>query len=214
MALRPSDPGPAVTAIRALLPDPVRRGDSLRSRPRWVVRFAVLAGLYVILGLAGSAGRTALTERWLPPAATAEARDAAGEALLGGMGIRSLFLPVRLLAGWSTFALLLYYACRIWNAREGYRFAQILAAEVYAEGAVFAGAVTAFAAVLLGRGGPAVPWIPLGLDMVVTAEDFTGRYALNSFNVFSAAYVVLLSVSVSAMIGLARTKAFISVIAP
>ncbi|HLF13917.1 MAG TPA: hypothetical protein VI932_03385 [Bacteroidota bacterium] len=194
--------------------NPVRYARTLRESPRWVGRFIVLAALYVCLGIAGGVDRAELAADRLPPSASAGDRSAAGESLLNGIAIRSLFLPVRLFAGWSIFALVLLYACRIWSTREEVRFVHILASEVYAEGAILAGNAASLAAALLGGtpGDPSAPWVPGGLDLLVFADDFVLRYVLNSFNIFSIAYVATLALTVSVVLGVSRTKAFISVL--
>ncbi|HLB01371.1 MAG TPA: hypothetical protein VJO14_08295 [Bacteroidota bacterium] len=196
------------------LAGPARYARRLRERPRWAGRFFILAALYIGLGIAGSVHRADLTAGRLPASASAQERSVARESMLDGTLVRSLFLPVRLFTGWSLFALALYYACWIWSTREKVRYVHLFAAEVHAEGAMFLGNAAALAAVFLGggEGRPSVPWIPAGLDRLVPAGDFTLRYILNSFNIFSALYVTVLAVTVSLMLGLSRTKALISVL--
>ncbi len=203
----------------ALTPAPaggfVRYAGTLRERPRWVGRFALLALVYVALGIAGAGYRADLAAEHLPPAVSAVDRANAAQSLLGPTLVRSLFLPVRLFAGWSVFALVLLYACRIWSARGELRFVHVLAAEVYAEGAMLVGSAASLAAAVTSAGpgaGLPMPWTPGGLDLLVPAEDFTARYLLNSINMFSAAYVTILAITVSVMMGLSRLKGFVSVL--
>ena len=200
--------------IFTTIANPARYAETLRERPRWVGRFIILAVLYIGRGIAGSANRAELAADRLPPSVSVEDRAAARETLTKSIIIRSLFHPVRLFIGWSSFALVLLYACRIWSTREEVRFVHILAAEVHAEGAMFLGNATSLTVLLLGGavGDPSVPWIPGGLDLVFPADNFTVRYILNSFNVFSVLYVAILVVTVSVMLGVSRMKAFISVL--
>jgi hypothetical protein len=194
--------------------NPRRYAESLRERPRWVAAFVVLSLLYIMLGLASGEGRAALTSAHLPLSATPGARVAAREMLEDATVIRSLFLPVRLFAGWSLFGLALLYACRIWKTRSGIRFGPVFGAAVYSEVALFLGAAAGFVtAASAGPGGEAgPPLVPGGLDLVIATGDFTARYALNSVNVFSIGYLALLSVTLSGATGLPRAKAAVSAI--
>lgn len=197
--------------ILTIIDAPGRRAVTLRERPRWIARFFILAGLYVALGIFGSAHRAEITAGNLPPPVSAGERAAAGELLTGRLTIDSLFLPVRLFVGWSAFALLLYFTCRIWSTRRPTRYVHLLAAEVYSEAAMFLGNLAALIAVTWDTGA-SPPWIPGGLDSILPAGDFTLRYVLNSVNIFSALYVALLVVMVSALVRISRGKAFISVL--
>jgi hypothetical protein len=191
---------------------PARYAESLRERPRWVASFVVVCVLYIVLGLASAGSRASLTAGHLPPAATPAARDATKEMLDGAIVVRSLFLPVRLFAGWSLFALALLYACRAWKSRSGLRFVQVFAAVVYSEIAPLLGAVAAL--LVAGSSGAdaaqSPPWVPGGLDLLIATHDFTARYALNSVNVFSLAYIALLTVTLSGATGLSRAKSAVS----
>ena len=191
---------------------PARYGESLRDRPRWVAAFAVLAVLFIALGILSDSVRTEDTVSHLPPGASAAARREARDALRETILIRSLFLPVRLFAGWSLFALALAYACGIWRTRSPMRFAQVFGAVVYSEFPLFlAGAAALIAASSGGRAGPPGPLlVPGGLDLFIHTGDFTALYVLNSVNIFSAGHFVLLAVTLSGATGLSRPKAAIS----
>jgi hypothetical protein len=193
---------------------PSRHAAGLRERPRWVGRFTVLAALYIVLGVAGGVHRASVTAYHLPRSVTVEERAAARDAILDATVVRSLFLPVRLFTGWSAFALLLWYACRIWSTRETVRYVHILAAEVHAEGALLLGNAAALAAAFFGgaAGAHSAGWVPGGLDLIVPAGDFTSHYILNALNIFSALYVALLSVTLSVILGISRIRALVSVL--
>lgn len=185
-----------------------------RKRPQWGAWFAILACLYVLLGIAGGGRLAGVTADSLPPSASAVERSAAREHLVGETIVRSLFLPVRLFVAWSAFSLLLMYACRIWTARERERYAHFLAAEVRAETVLFLGNAAATIAASVGEAvrGPSPAWIPGGLDLFFPAGDFTLRYALNSVNIFSASYVAVLVFTLSPVIGVSRRKTLMSVL--
>lgn len=187
-----------------------------RGRPRPAAAFAVLAVAAVLVGIAGAALRADLTASRLPDSATPEARDAVRSMLLDELPVRSLFLPVRLFAGLSLFSLVLLWCSRTWRVGARVRFGQVFPAAILSESALLAGSAASIAAAWTSPPaavGPAgVPWIPLGLDLVVPAGDFVARYALNSVNVFSAAHLALLTVLLSGATGLPRGKAAISAI--
>jgi hypothetical protein len=185
---------------------------SLPARPRWAPAFALLGVLYVVLSLASAPMRAGLASANLPPSATPEARLAVRAMLEEGALVRSLFLPVRLFAGWSLFSLALLYACRIWKASPGVRFFRVFGAVVYSETAVFLGAAASLLADAgAGSGGrPGPRWVPGGLDLFIASGDFTVRYALNSVNVFTVSSVIILAVTLAAATGLPRAKAAVS----
>lgn len=194
--------------------NPVRQLLTLKQRPRWAGRFIVLAALYTGLGWAGNGYRADLAVDRLPPSASVQDRIVARETIMESTLTNSLFQPVRLFLGWSAFSLVLFYTCGVWRTREKARFVHFLAAEVRAEVAMFLGNAASFGAILLGttRGEPTIAWIPAGFDLVIASDDFLVRYLLNSFNLFSVAYIAILSVTISNLLGLSRPKAITSVL--
>ncbi len=186
----------------------------MKRRPRWAGRFIVLAALYACLGWAGSGYRADLAADRLPPSASVQDRVVARRTMMDFTLTRALFHPVRLFLGWSAFSLALFTTCGVWRTREKARFVHFLAAEVRAEVAMFLGYAASLVGVLFGstRGEPTIAWIPGGLDLVFVSDDFLARYILNSFNPFSVAYVAVLGVTVSNLLGLSRPKAITSVL--
>ena len=105
----------------------------LKEQPRWLVSFLVLAVLSVVVEmLTESHAMRAMLDR-LPSSATVADKTAVSAMLQEATKTRLAFFPVRLLTGWITFSLTLFYACRSLFPPGLYRLKHIIALEVHAE---------------------------------------------------------------------------------
>ena len=132
------------------------------------------------------------TIRDLPPGLTATDRAAIIADLDSRLPARVLVCPARLLLGWSSFALLLFVACRTVSPGMPLRYLQFLALEIHCESAGILGAL-AMPFVRRLFGDPAGP-------------------LLNSLNIFTLWYVVLLAGGVSVLCATRPLKAALVVL--
>ena len=132
------------------------------------------------------------TLRHLPPGLTATDRAAIIADLDSRLPARVLVCPARLLLGWSSFALLLFVACRTVSPGMPLGYLQFLALEIHCESAGILGAL-AMPFVRRLFGDPAGP-------------------LLNSLNIFTLWYVVLLAGGVSVLCATRPLKAALVVL--
>ena len=125
----------------------------------------------------------------------------------GELGVRCAFLPFKLLIGWASFAVVLFYSCKAWGKNQPIRFVQFLSLEVHAESALVLAQI-AICVMALFDGSERLLLIPLGLDRVRTGPtSFLSRTLLNAVNPFTAWYLVILSSGAARLCGFRRIKA-------
>ena len=190
---------------------PRRAVESIKSAPQWVILFIVLAAVSIILMLLQHAHVVRLTLDHLPASATVEDKFMVEQSLHEQLAIRCAFLPIRLLVGWASFALLLLYACKAWSMTEPVRFQQVFSLEVAAESVMVLAQCASFIYSLAARDASFVR-IPFGLDMMISqSHDIVLRMALNAINVFSLWYVVILAMGISTFYGISKIKSITTV---
>lgn len=190
---------------------PRRAAARLRTHPRWVRQFMVLAFASVLLAIAMHPYLVRVTLSHLPPSAEESARIAMRRVLDGEMAGQCAFLPFRLLAGWGSFALMLFYSCKAWGKTQPARFVQLFALEVHAEIALVAAQTAVLFAALFGRSAVAM-FVPFGLDaMTPETGGFVMRALLNAVNPFSAWYLWMLASAVATLCEFRPGKALLIV---
>lgn len=192
---------------------PIRGAKLIKSTPRWLAPFLLLAGLLVVIAIAAHPFTVADTLQKLPLSAD---KGEAVEILDQELFMRSAILPFRLIAGWGSFALLLFYFCMAFRPPEKVRFAQILALEVHAEcTSVYAHAValawTAFSEVP-GEIQHRAQQLSLA-SIIGPGGDFVSSTLLATLNIFTFWYLVLLAAGVSVLCGFRKFQAFLIVAA-
>ena len=195
-----------------ILLQPRRAAKEIKVKPQWIIPFILLAAVSMIVMLLQHDSVVHHTLTHLPASATAEDKVIVKQTLDENLVLRSGFLPVRLITGWATFALLLFYACKAWSTSEVVRFQQVFSLEVAAESTM----VLARIASLVYSGGAESSFlrVPLGIDMVFSpSQNVVVQMALNSVNVFSLWYLAVLALGISGICGITKTKSAISVAA-
>jgi Yip1-like protein len=203
-----------VPLLLSILIRPRAAAVELKDRPRWLVSFLLLGLLFVFaeMLIEERAMRSVLDR--LPLSATPADREDVASMLQGGELTRLAFFPVRLLAGWITFALALFYACRLLSPPGIYRFKQILALEVHAEIATLVEKLaTATLAPSAGESARGLAQVPLSLASLHSADSFSWSALFNGVNLFQIFYVILLGVGISTITGLRWWKAGMVVVA-
>jgi hypothetical protein len=185
--------------LRALtiLYRPSARLRELKSRPAWGTLFLGLAVLSVIAFVAEYPALVRATLENLPPAATEADRARAAEWMGSDLLRRAAFLPVRLLGGWSAFALLLLSGVRAFGLPRGIAFAHMLTMELHAE------LVLVFGALLAAAGAPG--------EGILYAPALGGGSLHATLNLCTLWYVSLLVRGVSVLCDTGPRKAFLIV---
>jgi hypothetical protein len=187
--------------------------STLKQKPRWVFAFCMVAVLSVSLEALQYQLHLRTVVDLLPPSATADDRAAVVQAMNAEAVTRFAFLPVRLLAGWLLYALMLFYASKIAVARESFRIVQMFSLEVHAEAALLLGKF-ASAIMLFTTSSPNLPrfTIPFGAVSFFHNINFSQFAFLNSLNLFSIIYILILTAGVSVMCGFRYDKSVIVVV--
>jgi hypothetical protein len=167
-------------ALALILVFPRRAAGFLRLRPMWILPFLLLSVAAMGSMIAHHPLRVEETLRRLPPHLTTAERAAAAADLNSRLPARVLAYPGRLLLGWSTFALVLFVSCRAAAPEVPLRYVQVLALQIHCATAEIIGTW------LLPVLRDAVPGPALYPGTVL------GGPLLNSLNIFTLWYVVLL----------------------
>jgi Yip1 domain len=180
---------------------PIEESRILKRSPRWLVPFLILAAASVIILVFAYPDTVRRAVDHLPPSAGAGDRQRAAELLDGELLQRSVFLPLRLIAGWWIFAFLLYQSARAFRPAEGIRLAQFLSLEIHAEG------VLVLSSLVIALGVP-LPSLAL---LFPPSSGFLLRTLLATINLFTLWYILVLTAGVSVLCGYSKRKAFLIV---
>jgi hypothetical protein len=187
-----------------------------RERPSWVAPFLVLtvAGIALLICRHPEAAR--LTLEHLPASATEADHDRVRSILDRELLFRCLFLPVRLLIGWGSFAVLLDLGCRSLLGTRAAGFRHFFALEVHAESVLLLSQIAVMIAQLLGmhtfNGYPQIHPISLAA-MVASRPDFVLTSLLGITNIFTLWYLFLLVYGAAVFCGTRMRRALLPVIA-
>jgi hypothetical protein len=189
-----------VRLLALILIHPRTAAGELRLRPVWLGSFLVLALLSAGALLVQHRSRVEETVVHLPPHLTSAQRSAVAADLDARLTGRALMHPARLLLGWSAFALLLLVACRTAVPDIPLRFAQVLALQVHCAAAEVLGSWL----LPVLRGLLPEPLLQPGL--------LAAGPLLNSLNIFTIWYVVLLIAGVGVLCAARPLKATLLVL--
>jgi len=187
---------------------------AIKARPRWVLVFALLALLSISIVIATHNQSVQSTLSHFPASATPGDREHVKDILDGELFSKSSFLPIRLLLGWSGFALLLFSLSRSFRPPDQVRFVQVFALEVHAEAIGLLSRLVIFATELIhGAAQTTLPPPPLlgVLSIVPPPGDFVLFSLLSSINMFTLWYVLVLTAGIHVLCGFAKRKAFLIV---
>jgi len=177
----------------SILHRPAYAIEQLKIRPQWLIAFLVLAALSVLRLVYDYPAIVAAALEHLPPSATAADKLLMKEHLAVDLYARSVFLPIRLLAGWSVFALLLYELSSWVGSAEPVRFRQMFALEVHAESVLLLGGCLG----IVLHHGSGLPGMPLSAASFFHPQsDIVMSSILDALNPFTAWYVALLGLGV------------------
>lgn len=186
---------------------PARTACQIKSAPRWILPFLVLSALSVVALLLTHSASVELAVEHLPQSATPEDKTAVRNMLAADLAIEALFLPVRLLAGWSSFAVMMFYACNVLASEVPVYFKQVLSVEVAAESPIVLGT-------LVGS----LVWAPSSADVVPTPlslaflsktdSGLLSNLFLGAVSPFSVWHVVILGFGIRELAGTSSVRAF------
>jgi hypothetical protein len=184
----------------------------IKSDPRWLAAFLILsivcAGVYAII----YPYLIQATLAHLPSSATNEDKQIVMQSLNLDLPAKLAFLPVRLFIGWSTFSLVLLYACKAFAPSETIRFRQIFSLEIHAEATlVIANLASMLVAVTNAHAGSVdVPFSLAGF--IGGDQSFIVRSLLTSLNIFTLWQIVLLTIGVSILSGFGKIRSTLIVL--
>jgi len=191
---------------------PRKAAEQIKSNPRWLAAFLVLS---MLSAAAYAVNHPYLIQKalaHLPPSATNADKQVVIQSLNLDLPAKLAFFPVRLFIGWSTFSLVLLYACKAFAPRETIRFRQIFSLEIHAEATLVIASLAAMVvAVTNGHvGSVGVPFSLAGL--VAGDQSFIVRSLLTSLNIFTLWQVVLLTIGVSILSGFGKIRSTLIVL--
>jgi len=185
---------------------------SLKQKPNWFFPFIVLSIVAVLIEWFSFPYVLKLTIANLPSNATQQHIQEAAAHLYGQRLINAAFVPIKLLFGWSLFALVLYYVCLMFKPSEQTHFRHIFAIVIFAEMILMGGKILSFT-IALAKGVDHVNTISelnnlFGLDLLfpgVTANLPLFTF-VSSINIFSLWYLTVLTLGISVMSGFSKVK--------
>jgi hypothetical protein len=191
-------------------PYPSTTLKKIREKPRWVIMFLVLASVSIGIGVLIHPYATRMLVSCLPTSVTDHDRIVAVQRLDQELFVRSAFLPIRLLLGWATFALALYYVCVTLLPHNSVRFIHLFSLEVHAEALLVVAKMAALLRMVFVPPIVGSPFIvPLSLAQFVRVHDYSMMSFLNSINFFTLAYLVFLGSGISIICAVRRIKALL-----
>jgi len=180
----------------------------IRERPRWLVIFLVLASVNILVELLMQPYLVQSLLHHLPPSVTEQDKLVVAQSLERGSFARLAFLPIRLLIGWWSFALLLYYISSSLLSRQPLRFAHIFSLEVRAEAILLlAKGATLFRLMIDSSSLSSRSTVPLSCAEFFPVNDYSIFTFLNSLNFFTIAYLAILTIGISVLYAVSKAKA-------
>ncbi|MEW6510250.1 MAG: hypothetical protein AB1428_04760 [Bacteroidota bacterium] len=182
---------------------PPRGARLLAERPRWLAPFLILAAIHVALSLVADRQQTDAVLAHLPATAGNAGRSEAAEFIVAGIITRALVQPVRLLAGWSAFAGVMYLLARSLAPRQPLSYMKLFALEVHAEGILALGMAVALARSLAAGSPDLGPFTPAFSMAILSPADAPNsvRALLASLNLFTLWYAAVLAAGTRVLCG-------------
>lgn len=185
--------------------------NNFRQKPRWLLLFLVLSGLSILLEVFIQPYSVQAVLNHLPQSVTELDKLSVLQNLNQELFTRVAFLPIRLLIGWGVFSYLLYYICTFLSPQKPFRFVHVFSLEVHAETALILGKIAMFFRLatdpinIIAR-----LTIPFGCTDFIEVKNYTAFTLLNSVNIFTFAYIAILSVGISTICEMSKVRAFIT----
>jgi hypothetical protein len=206
-----------MTDLVDLIFRPARVFKRLKDHPSWVMSFVALAIVSALLEWFsfGTALRTAVDG--LPQRATPEMIQDAVANLEGRRFINLLLSPLKLWAIIAIFSYVVYLVCSVSKSVSLPHWKHFFAVVVWSYWVVIVGEVLSLVArIAFGHlsqnAGLAFPE-PLGLGMIkISSSDPGVLYLLNSVNVFSLWFLLLVSLGVSVLCSFSRVKGILAAV--
>ncbi len=185
----------------------------LRASPDWLIAFLSLSALSIAIYILIHPYLVQAILSHLPPSATPEEKLVVAQTLNSELALRCLFLPIRLLIGWTSFAIILFLVCKSFVPPEPVFINKVFSLEVHAE--VFN--VCAQAATLLylfidGKSGNEPSLVPFSAAMFIASDNIVMFSLLNSLNIFTLIYFAILTIGISLQSEFSRSKSFVIVL--
>jgi hypothetical protein len=195
----------------SILFSPGSTATALRTTPRWVIAFLVLAA--ISCGLRSLAQPYILTSTLahLPASATEADKQVVIENLTQQFPATLAFLPIRLLLGWGTFAVALYYIAGALGPPTKVRFTHILALEVHSESTSVIANAASVVALMISPSGSLLT-TPLSVASIVPSGSFVLNSLLTTLNIFTLWQIVIMTIGIKVMTGFGRIKSAIIVL--
>jgi hypothetical protein len=196
-----------------VLATPTEVFNSLKDQPRWLLTFAVISLISMVVGWFMFPMSQHITYIILSSKLSGTQLDQAIAFSERFKYIGLLFVPVTLLIKWVIVGALIYLLCILFETPNELKYRTIFSVVVYSEMILlFMSVVNVLILYVKGIGSvqhlvdlQAVPGLDLLLkDKISNLPLFT---FLNSFNVFSIWYVITLTVGISVVTGYRKLKA-------
>ena len=191
---------------------PRRAAERIRTKPRWVSVFLLLAAVSTLCFSLNHPSLVQLTLDHLPRTATNADKMIVAERLEKELPVQLAFFPVRLFIGWSLFSAVLYFICKAFNPPAGIRPGQVISLVVHAEvTSVLASLVTTSGIILQIGTDPAAT--PLSLAALAARDQsFIIKSLLTSLNIFTLWKIGILSTGISILSGFGRVRSLFIVL--
>ena len=197
-----------------LLIAPTTTLTRLKSKPDWLITFLLLSAVSIAMYILTHPFLVSATLAHLPSSATQEEKDVMAQTLRSELPLRCLFLPIRLLTGWASFAAVLFLVCKSFAPPEPVHFNKVFSLEVHAEFInICAQVATLIYLVLAPNSTAKMPGlIPFSAAMFIHTNDIVSFLMLNSLNIFVFFYIAILTMGISSQSGCSRSKSILIVL--
>ncbi|MBX2992501.1 MAG: YIP1 family protein [Bacteroidetes bacterium] len=198
----------------AILYSPGATLARIKSKPEWLAPFLMLAAISIVLYVLTHPFLIEATLAHLPASANAGDKAAVAQTLHSELPLRSSFLPIRLLIGWSSFACTLFLIGRTVRSPEQLHFVKVFSLCVHAEMiGVLSQLATLIGLTLRGSVFLKMPaLVPFSAAYLISTKDSVTFSLLNSINFFTLLYVLVLTKGISVQSGMSRRKSLIVVL--
>ena len=200
--------------LLSIIFSPRRALAEIATRRSWLLSFAILAGISIIVFVWTHPFLIEATLVHLPPSATDSDKILVGQTLRSELPLRSFFLPVRLLAGWTVFAFMMYLTGKGFRPPEQLHFQKIFSLEVHAEIYLVLSRVAVLLGLIFGENDSSkMPLlVPFSAAHLIAVHDSMIFSLLNSLNFFTLLYIGALTAGISMQSGMSRTKSLVVVL--
>lgn len=184
----------------------------IKSNPRWLVTFLVLAALSTVSFAVVHPYLVQATLQHLPSSATDSDKQVVVDTLYRDLPAKLAFHPIRLLIGWMVFSFILLYVCKAFAPQEAIRFRQMLSLEVHAEATSVIATLVAMIATVAGADS-GLANVPLSVTgLFGQDQSFIINSLLASLNLFTLWQLGILTIGVSVLGGFGKLRSTLIVL--